>query len=169
MVFQGNDLSPVNPPPAALGEFTAHPRCQRILVALAGPIANFILALALMTGVSMFHNEVQQFLEGPAVTDYIQTKTPAAKTGIHSGDRIVHYDTVENPTWEDVAHRSILNLNQTIPFSFLHDGQRTDTKLFIEAKGGGPDDFSLDQIGLVPKMQDTPVQVNSLEPSMPAA
>ena len=160
--------TPGETPSGDPGEFNAHPRWQRILVALAGPIANFILALGLMTGVSMFHNEVQQFLDGPALTDYIQSKTPAAKTGIHSGDRIVHYDTVENPTWEDVANRSILNLNQTIPFSFLHDGQRTDTKLFVEAKGG-PDDFSLDQIGLVPKMQDTPVQVNSLEPTMPAA
>ncbi|HEX3374790.1 MAG TPA: RIP metalloprotease RseP, partial [Edaphobacter sp.] len=168
MGFSGNELSAGNPTPTDPGEFNAHPRWQRILVALAGPIANFILALGLMTGVSMFHNEVQQFLEGPAVTDYIQTKTPAAKTGIHSGDRIVHYDTVENPTWEDVANRSILNLNQTIPFSYLHDGQRTDAKLFIEAKGG-PDDFSLDQIGLVPKMQNSPVQVSSLEPSMPAA
>jgi regulator of sigma E protease len=160
--------TPGETPSGDPGEFNAHPRWQRILVALAGPVANFILALGLMTGVSMFHNEVQQFLDGPAVTDYIQTKTPAAKTGIHSGDRIVHYDTVENPTWEDVANRSILNLNQAIPFSFLHDGQRTDTRLFIEAKGR-PDDFSLDQIGLVPKMQDTPVQVSSLEPSMPAA
>jgi regulator of sigma E protease len=160
--------TPGETPSGDPGEFNAHPRWQRILVALAGPMANFLLALGLMTGVSMFHNEVQQFLDGPAVTDYIQSKTPAANTGIHSGDRIVHYDTVENPTWEDVANRSILNLNQTIPFSFLHDGQRTDTRLFIEAKGG-PDDFSLDQLGLVPKMQDTPVQVNSLEPSMPAA
>ena len=160
--------TPGESPSGDPGEFNAHPRWQRILVALAGPVANFILALGLMTGVSMFHNEVQQFLDGPAVTDYIQTKTPVAKTGIHSGDRIVQYDTVQNPTWEDVANRSILNLNQTIPFSFLHDGQRTDTKLFVEAKGG-PDDFSLDQIGLVPKMQDSPVQVSSLEPTMPAA
>jgi regulator of sigma E protease len=150
------------------GNFNNHPRWQRILVALAGPVANFILALGLMTGVFMLHNEVQKFLDGPAITDYIQTKTPAANTGIHSGDLIVHFDTVENPTWEDVFNRSMLNLNQTVPFSFVHDGQRTDTKLLVESKGG-PDDFTLEQIGLVAKMQDTPVQVSSLEPSMPAA
>jgi regulator of sigma E protease len=150
------------------GDFNAHPRWQRMLVALAGPFANFVLALGLMTGVSMLHNEVEEFLSGPAVTDYIQPSTPAATSGIHSGDLIVHYDTVENPTWEDVANRSLLNLNQTVPFSFVHNGQRTDTKLFIQSKGQ-PDDFTLDSLGLVPKMQDTPVQVNALEPNMPAA
>jgi regulator of sigma E protease len=156
--------TPVDDP----GNFNNHPRWQRILVALAGPIANFILALGLMTAVFMMHNEVQKFLDGPAITDYIQTKTPATTTGIHSGDRIVRFDTVENPTWEDVFNRSMLNLNQTVPFSFIHDGQRTDTKLLIESKGA-PDDFGLDQLGLVAKMQDTPVQVSSLEPTMPAA
>ncbi|HWW96367.1 MAG TPA: RIP metalloprotease RseP [Edaphobacter sp.] len=160
--------TPGESPSGDPGEFNAHPRWQRILVALAGPIANFLLALGLMTGVSMFHNEVQEFLNGPAVTDYIQTKTPASKTGIHSGDLIVRYDTVENPTWEDVFNRSLLNLNQTIPFSFVHDGQRTDTKIFVESKGG-PDEFGMEQVGLVAKMQNTPVQVSSLEPSMPAA
>jgi regulator of sigma E protease len=151
------------------GNFNNHPRWQRMLVAFAGPIANFLLAFALMTGVSMLHNEVQEFLDGPALTDYIQTKTPAAKAGIQSGDLIVHFDTVDNPTWEDIGNRSVLNLNQTVPFSFIHNGQRTDTKLFVESKVQ-PEDFSpFDQLGFIPKMQDTAVEVNSLEASMPAA
>src|SRR5947209_780858 len=150
------------------GDFNAHPRWQRILVALAGPFANFILALSLMTGVSMLHNEVQEYISGPARTDYIPPNTAASRTGIRSGDLIVHYDTVENPTWDQVAIRSLLNINQNIPFSYLHDGQRTDTKLFIEAKGGA-DNFSLDKLGLIPKMQNVPVQIDSLEPNMPAA
>jgi regulator of sigma E protease len=160
---------PVENAPDDPGNFNSHPRWQRILVALAGPIANFLLAFGLMTGVSMLHNEVQEFLNGPAITDYVQSKTPAARTGIQSGDRIVHFDTVENPTWDDLGNRSLLNLNQTIPFSFVHDAHRTDTKIFVESKGQ-PEDFSpFDQLGFIPKMQDTPVQVNSLEPSMPAA
>jgi regulator of sigma E protease len=149
------------------GDFNAHPRWQRMLVALAGPFANFILALGLMTGVSMLHNEVQQFLDGPAHTDYVAANTPAAKTGIHSGDTIVHYDTIENPTWDDVFSRSMLNLNQTIPFSYVHDGHRTDTKILVESKSG-PENFSVDQLGILPVMQNTPVQVASLEPNMPA-
>jgi regulator of sigma E protease len=167
----GETTFPTNEPgvdaPSDPGDFNAHPRWQRMLVALAGPFANFILALGLMTGVSMLHNEVQEFLEGPAHTDYIAINTPAYKTGIHGGDTIVHYDTVENPTWDDVFSRSILNLNQTIPFSYVHDGHRTDTKIFVESKNG-PENFSVDQLGILPVMQNTPVQVASLEPNMPA-
>ena len=160
--------NPGEAPTGDPGEFNAHPRWQRILVALAGPFANFILALGLMTGVSMLHNEVQEYVSNPAHTDYIPAGTQAASTGIHSGDTIVHYDKVENPTWDQVAIRSLLNINQTVPFSFIHDGQRIDTRIFVESKGGA-DNFSLDKLGLIPKMQNTPVQVDSLEANMPAA
>src|SRR5215469_331583 len=160
--------NPGEAPTGDPGEFNAHPRWQRILVALAGPVANFILALGLMTGVSMLHNEVQEYLSGPAYTDYIATNAPASHTGIRSGDTVVHYDTVENPTWDEVATRSLLNINQNVAFSYIHDGQRIDTKLFVESKGG-TDNFSLDRLGLIPKMQNIPVQVDSLEPNMPSA
>lgn len=153
--------------PTDPGDFNAHPRWQRMLVALAGPFANFILAFGLMTGVSMLHNEVQEYVSGPARTDYIPINTPVSRTGIHSGDLIVHYDTVENPTWDQVAIRSLLNLNQSVAFAYMHDGQRINTKLFVESKDG-PDNFSLDRLGLIPKMQNVPVQVDSLEPDMPA-
>lgn len=153
--------------PTDPGDFNAHPRWQRMLVALAGPFANFILAIGLMTGVSMLHNEVQEYLTGPALADYVPANTPASRVGIQSGDLVVHYDNVENPTWDQVAIRSLLNLNQTIPFSYIHDGQRVNTKLFVEAKDGA-DNFALDRLGLIPKMQNTPVEVDSLEPNMPA-
>ncbi|HUZ94857.1 MAG TPA: RIP metalloprotease RseP [Edaphobacter sp.] len=152
------------------GELENHPRWQRVLIALAGPVFNFLLAIALMTGVYMVHNEVQAYLNGPAHVDYVSLNTPAAHTGIQGGDTIVHYDTVENPTWDQVAIRSLLNLNQTISFSYVHDGQRTNTKLFVEAKGGA-EDFALDNLGFIPLRQDSPIEVSSLEgeENLPAA
>ena len=162
--------NPGEAPSGDPGEFNAHPRWQRVLVALAGPIANFILAFLLMTGVSMLHNEVQEYLSAPATTDYIIQKSPVARTGIRPGDTIVRYDNVDNPTWEQVNVRSLLNLNQKIPFSFVHDGQRTDTDLVIENKGEA-EDFSPDKLGFIPKIQPTPVEVSSLtgEENLPAA
>jgi regulator of sigma E protease len=152
------------------GELNNHPRWQRMLIALAGPFANFVLALVLMTGAYMVHHEVEEYLSGPAVTDYIAQGTPVAHTGIHSGDTIVRFDNIENPTWEDVGNHCTLNLNQTVPFSFTHDGKRVDTTLFIATKEK-PEDFSpesLIALGFVPREQPKPVKVSSLMPDTPA-
>ena len=149
------------------GEFASHPRWQRILIALAGPFANFLLAIALMTGVYMFHDEVQQYLGSPAITDYITQNSPVARAGLQNGDTLVHFDTVENPTWEQVQIRSLLNLNQRVAMSYVHDGKRIDTSLPVAFKGNG-EDFDLENIGLVPRVQNTPIQVLSTRPGMPA-
>ena len=149
------------------GELQNHPRWQRVLIAVAGPFFNFLLAIALMTTVYMLHNEVQEYLSGPAVADYVPVNTPIARTGLAAGDRITHYDNVDNPTWDQVAVRSLLNLNQTIPISFTHDGRTTDTRLLVESKTG-PENFSLDHFGLIPRMQTIPIEVEALEPNMPA-
>ena len=150
------------------GDFNAHPRWQRVLIALSGPISNFLLAIFLMTIGYMLHNEVMEYVTGPAVVDYVSPQTPAARAGMQSGDTIVHYATVENPTWEQVGVRSLLNLNHTVPLSFNHAGHRVDTSLFVENKGEA-ESFSLDKLGLIPRMQTIPVQVKALEPNMPAA
>jgi regulator of sigma E protease len=150
------------------GELNNHPRWQRMLIALAGPFSNFVLAFVLMAAVYMVHNEVNEYISGPAVTDYISPGSPIASTGIHSSDTIVHFDNVENPTWDDVGNHCLLNLNQTVPFSFTHDGQRINTTFFIASTARTPDNFSPDSLGFVPKMQPTPVKVSSLMPGSPA-
>ncbi len=145
------------------GDLNNHPRWQRMLIAVAGPVANFVLALCLLTGAYMLHNEVNEYISGAAVTDYISPTTAVGKTGIHSGDTIVHFDSVENPTWEDILNHSALNTNRTVPFSFVHDGQRTDTSFFVDFKGPS-EKFSVEAalaMGLVPKMQSTPIKVKA--------
>jgi regulator of sigma E protease len=150
------------------GELNNHPRWQRMLIALAGPFSNFVLAFVLMAGVYMVHNEVNEYISGPALTDYISPASPIAKTGIRSGDTIVHFDNVENPTWDDVGNHCLLNLNQSVAFSFIHDGQRVNTTFYVVSTATTPDDFSPDSLGFVPKMQPTPVKVSSLMPGSPA-
>ena len=159
--------TPGEAPSGDPGEFNAHPRWQRVLVAFAGPFANFILAIGMMTVLYMFHFERMQYLAEPAVTDYIPANTPAAHTGIQAGDTVVHYDQVENPTWEDIGVHSLLNLNQTLPFSFTHDGKRTNTTIQIDYKGQ-PDRFTLDTLGLDPRIQPTPITIREVSPGTPA-
>ncbi len=154
------------------GEFNAHPRWQRVLIALAGPTSNFILAFLMLLGLALFHNEVEAFRYGPAITDYVPLNSAMAATGIHTGDTIVHFNDVENPQWEDVLNKTLLNLNRSVPFSFVHNGQRTDTTLALTWKGG-PETFSPGKFGLIPMMQDAPMRVlpdsSGVAPGMPAA
>jgi regulator of sigma E protease len=165
--------SPGEEPSGDPGEFNAHPRWQRMLIALAGPVANFILALFIMTVVSMFHHEIDDYLSGPATNDYTVQDTPAAKAGILPGDRIVHYADTENPDWEAIAMRSLLNMNRSVPFSYIHDGKRIDTTIQVaatESDASSGDIVSLLQhLGMVPRAQNMPVTVVEVVPNMPAA
>lgn len=165
--------APGEAPSGDPGDFNAHPRWQRMLIALAGPIANFILALVIMAFVSMFHHEIDDYLSGAATNDYTIQDTPAAKAGILPGDRIVHYADTENPDWEAIAMRSLLNMNRTVPFSYLHNGQRVDTSIQVaatEADASSGDIVSLLQhLGMVPRAQNMPVTVVEVVPNMPAA
>src|SRR6202522_1108629 len=50
MSMDGADHDAIEAHKADPGALTSHPRWQRILIGLAGPSANFVLALGLMTG-----------------------------------------------------------------------------------------------------------------------
>jgi regulator of sigma E protease len=151
------------------GELTSKPRWQRILIACAGPFFNFVLAILLMTAVYIGHNEVQNYLSQPAVIDYIAPNSAAAKAGLQQGDRIVRFDTAENPTWDQVMDRSIRNLNRSVPIVVQQqDGAQNQTSLFLKSPSN-PDDFSLGDVGLTPEIQKAPLKVAMVEATMPGA
>lgn len=149
------------------GEFTAHPRWQRILIGLAGPVANFILAFVLMTGFYMMHNEVLDYISAPAAIDFVPTNSPAGRAGLQAGDLITHFDTQANPNWEQVRIRAALNLNQTVPVTVLRNGKQVSTELDVVDTSKG-EDFSVEKLGVLPREQSTPVQIHAVESGMPA-
>ena len=149
-------------------EFSAHPRWQRILIGLAGPVSNFLLALLLMTGFYMMHNEVEAFRSQPARIDFVSDHTAAAAAGLKAGDLITRFDNVNNPTWEQLSLRAALNAGQTIPVDVQRDGQTIAIQLSIPNPHGS-DEFDFDTIGFVPRMQQDPIRVRQIEPGMPAA
>lgn len=148
-------------------EFTAVSRWKRMLIGVAGPVANFILAFVVLLGVALFHYQRAEYLEGPAVLDYVPTGSTAAKAGMQAGDTIVSINHHENPNWQDVVEQSMLNMKRNVPVEFLHDGKRMDGQLYIEAVDDPIDLF--EKVGLVARAQDRPIGVHEVQPGTPAA
>ena len=153
-------------------ELTSRPRWQRILISFAGPGANFILAFLLMAGLYMTYNEVDNYLSGPAVTDVIPHDSPAWKAGVRPGDKIVLFDKVHNPTWEQLEDRAASDANVTVPLTIEREvngqPQLIRTSLFISDPSKGSD-FDFDSLGLLPKKQDAPLGVRDVIGGDPAA
>ncbi|MGA9984679.1 MAG: RIP metalloprotease RseP [Acidobacteriaceae bacterium] len=153
------------------GEFSAHPRWQRVLIALAGPVANFILAFVLMAGLYMMHNEVAQYLDSPAVLDVVPPNSPAGRAGLQSGDHIIRFDSEKNPTWERLGERASLDANSTVPITVERtvNGQtkQFSTELLLADPTKGQD-FQIESLGLLPKEQDGPMIIEDVTPGYPA-
>ncbi|MDE1160985.1 MAG: RIP metalloprotease RseP [Acidobacteriaceae bacterium] len=152
-------------------EFNARPRWQRILIALAGPFANFVLSICLLLAMGLFHHEVDQYLDGPAIVDYVTASSSAAKLGIASGDTIIAYGDTKAPTWNDVLTNSALNLNRDLPITWQHNGKSHSGT--IHAVSGGNDQqpdpsAMLPAIGFIPREQAEPVGVYSVAAGTPA-
>lgn len=158
------------------GALTSHPRWQRIIIGLAGPVANFIFAIAVMAGFYMLHNEVPLYESQAPQIDWVIPGSAADAAGIQPGDTIVNFDGQENPTWEQLYQHAGLNLqsenmSHTVSVAVLRNGQRVVLKMPLDAASGvvSSPDAALDKIGLLPVMQPGPVTVSIVTPGTPAA
>ncbi len=149
-------------------EFNNRPRWQRILIGFSGPISNFLLAFALMTGLYMMHNEVDAYLNGPAIIDYVPAGTPAAAAGLQAGDRIVQFDREHNPDWQQVGIRMGIDGSGTVPMTVARGGKQVALELPLAGamSSDGPDPLA---IGLQPRIQAAPLTIAEAEPGYPLA
>jgi regulator of sigma E protease len=158
-----------DPAEAAPGDLTSKPRWQRVLIALAGPFSNFLLAIFLLFLAAHFHHEVDKYLNGPAVVGYVPVNTPAAHIGLAAGDTILRFNNVNHPTWEQIFDESALNLNRALPISFTHDGQTVSQNLLIATtESSEVSGDALSPSGLLPRMQPGPIGVDKVAGNTPA-
>ena len=88
--------------------FLAKPRWQRLAIALAGPLMNVVLAVALLTGLFMYKFPKPVTADVVATIGHVLADSPAAKAGVLEGDKIVQIGTRADPTWEDVTHHGVV-------------------------------------------------------------
>lgn len=142
--------------------FLNHPRWQRLIIGAAGPVANLVLAVALLTVVYATHHEIPWGLNDAAVVGACVEDSPAAKAGIHAGDRIAFIDGEENPTWKTVLNKTLSSPNLPLTVRIAR-GEQT-LSLTLTPKGVGKQDIG--EAGWLPQQ---PFLVTFVEPGMPGA
>jgi len=105
--------------------FSSKKPWQKILIALGGPLFNFLLAWLLFGLVYTVGTEVPKHLKEPVVVGYVEEGSWAQKVGIKPGDKIVKIDGYEVKNWEEL--REVL-------VKLTLEGVK-ETELWIEREG----------------------------------
>jgi regulator of sigma E protease len=95
----GEDPAEVSDDPS---EFLNKPRWQRILVYLAGPAMNVILAVLLIAIVLMMGIEVPTLREIPPIVGSIAEDSPAEAVGLQPGDEVLEVNGQPVSKWDEV-------------------------------------------------------------------
>ncbi len=146
------------------GSFAAHPRWQRMLIGVAGPVANFILAFVAMAFYFGWINEVPAHDVKTTSIEWVIPGSDAAEAGLQPGDIVRRFDTDDNPSWEQVYARMSLDPNQTVPVTVDRDGKTLQTELRIPGALEG-DDLA----GILPQYMPGPITIQNVMPGTPAA
>jgi regulator of sigma E protease len=114
-------------------EFLSKPRWQRVLIALAGPTTNFLMAVILTAALFMHGGEQPSYAEKPVVVAGVGKASPAEKAGIQPGDHIVSFGGVKDPTWDRVALELALSApGHSVPVTIERDGNLITTSVTTE-------------------------------------
>jgi regulator of sigma E protease len=152
---------PVNDP----GAFNAHPRWQRMLIGVAGPAANFILAVVLMIFYFGWINEVPDIK-----TTTIEWVTPgslADQAGLRPGDVVRNFAATDNPDWETFHDLARDNQDRAVPITVDRNGQLVQTALRLPAREGGKD-FDVTSGGVFVQLVNGPIDVEEIVAGSPA-
>jgi regulator of sigma E protease len=164
-IGEASDEQPVHDglPAYDPGAFTSHPRWQRMLIGLAGPFSNFILAFVLMVIYFGWINEVPAIEVKSTTVEWINPGSAAAQAGIEPGDIIQRFDSEDNPTWDKVYERANLNLNQVVPVTVDRDGKTLQLTMRMPAELKGDD-----VAGMLPQYLQGAIGVQEVQPGTPA-
>lgn len=144
------------------GDFLAHPRWQRFIIALAGPTMNILTALVLLAALYKFHYEKPSYEEQPARIGEVQIGSPAAKAGLRPDDLIVRMGNLEHPNWRQLQVNVLMTTNAAIPLEVERNGSMVNLTLTPKAQGEDETGYA----GIEPCF---PSVVGGVERGMPAS
>ncbi len=142
-------------------EYRSKPIWQRMIVISAGVIMNLLLAVAIFWGIN--------YVQGKTVWDttevgYVLDNSPAAKAGLHSGDKILKVNGVLMNNWEDIRNHVYLeNFGDDLSITVARGGRETE----IHVSQDLLKDLGEGSFGITPSHSE--IVINTVEPGKPAA
>jgi regulator of sigma E protease len=115
-------------------EFMSKPKWQRFCVAIAGPVMNIITAIAIPAAIVMINHQTPAYVKQPAVINVVSSGSAAEQAGLQRGDLIVSIDGIEDPNWQDVEDRVLINPDQDIPVVVKRQGEIKTLNLRVAAR-----------------------------------
>ena len=113
-------------------DFQAKPRWQRILVYLAGPAMNVVLAVALTAIVFATGLSVPFVQDIPPVVGSVLEGGPADRAGLRSGDTIVTVDGKTVKSWQDVWLPIMESPEEEVAIRYERGGEESTTVVVPE-------------------------------------
>jgi regulator of sigma E protease len=107
--------------------FHHKPVWQRFLIVLAGPISNFLLAIAIF---AVFFASFGA-PSSPPVVGEVQAESAAATAQIQPGDRILSIGGRETPTFEELRSFVVLRPGETVTVRLQREQQVQDVRLTL--------------------------------------
>jgi regulator of sigma E protease len=144
--------------------FNLRPRWQRILVALAGPVMNILLALAIPFAGALYFGVPAT----PApVVSHVSSGGAAEIAGLQPGDRIVSFNGNDNPKWDTIRGDALLSPDQPLPLVIERGGQRLS--LTIKPTAHTEDGDTAGFLDFIPDYGGLPIVLRDVTPDSPAA
>ncbi|HSL82129.1 MAG TPA: site-2 protease family protein, partial [Thermoanaerobaculia bacterium] len=137
-------------------EFLNKPRWQRILVYVAGPAMNVVLAILLMAGLfAVGTSVVGDVGRDEAMVGAVAEGLPAAEAGLRPGDVLVSVDGKAVSTWQDFATEVSFSPGEPLELGVERGGERfhvTVVPVKVEPYGFG-------DVGVIPRLVPRVLQV----------
>jgi len=124
-----------DPRSGAPDEFLSKTKWQRFQVLIMGPVMNILLAVVVMAIVLGQGAEVPAYHDLPPVVGSVKAGSPADKSGLRRGDRILAVGDTAVPTWDKFDLEVGTKPNRDISLTFLRDGQTMTTDLRTLSEG----------------------------------
>jgi regulator of sigma E protease len=118
--------------------FQLKPLIQRVLIVVAGPLANFVLAMIVFMGVFSIAGEGTY----PVMIERVVEGTPAATAGLRPGDQIIAIDGWKLYSGRDVSNQVASAPNRPLTFTISREGRTFAVVIRPAAKMETPDGMS---------------------------